>query len=319
MDARSRGAASATSKRTRLGATSKPAPLTHANRAGIVAMIIAMGCFLVNDTLVKIASERVPTTELIFVRGAFAFALVLTVAAATGALGHVREIARGWVAARAIFDALATMFFLVSLFHLPINSATAINMTSPLIITALAAVFLGERAGASVWIATLAGFAGVLLVVQPRTAGLDAYALVCLLATVLLSVRDLMTRRVHRGVPSILISLSNTVIVTLLAAALSPLEEWRPIGALEVGMLAVAAVFLSAAYFLIVVGTRRGELSVVAPFRYAGLLFAAIAGYAVWGDVPNTMAWLGMLLLVGSGVYVLRASRRASAADPARD
>ena len=87
-----------------------------------------------------------------------------------------------------------------------------------------------------------------------------------------------------------------------------------PFGAFEFGLLAVAAVFLSTAYYLIVVSTRRGDLSLVAPFRYTALLFATIAGFVVWGDTPNALGWCGIALVVASGIYVLRASRRARAA-----
>ena len=130
----------------------------------------------------------------------------------------------------------------------------------------------------------------------------------------LLAVRDLVTRRVHAGVPSILITLSNTVAVTLLAGALSLFEGWRAFSAFEVGLLAVAAVFLSTAYYLIVVSTRRGDLSLIAPFRYTALLFATVAGFVVWGDMPNALAWGGIALVIASGIYVLRVSRRARAA-----
>ena len=286
----------------------------HANRIGILAMVGAMGCFIVNDSLVKYASQTMPATQLIFVRGVMASLLVLAVAHATGATRKVREIARGWVAVRAVVDAMATMLFLASLFHLPLANATAINMASPLIITVLAAMFLGERLGASRWIAIIVGFAGVLLIIQPRTDGFDGYALVCLLSTVLLSVRDVVTRRVHSAVPSILITLSNTIAVTLFAALLSIFETWRAFSAYEVGYLAVVAVFLATAYYLLVVSTRHADLSLIAPFRYTALLFATVAGFVVWGDTPNALAWGGIALVVGSGIYVLRVSRRARAA-----
>ena len=133
------------------------------------------------------------------------------------------------------------------------------------------------------------------------------------LSTVLLSVRDLVTRRVHAGVPSILVTLSNTIAVTLLAGALSAFEGWRAFSVFEVGYLAVVAVFLSTAYYLIVVSTRHGDLSLIAPFRYTALLFATIAGFVIWGDTPNALAWGGIALVIASGIYVLRVSRRARA------
>jgi len=282
-------------------------------------MIGAMACFIVNDALVKYASQTMPAAQLIFVRGIMASVLVLAVARAMGATSRIREIARGWVATRAVVDAVASILYLVSLFHLPISSATAINMTSPLIITILAALLLGERVGAAPWLATGGGFVGVLMIIQPQAEGFNLYALVCLAGTALLSVRDLITRWVHAGIPSILITLSNTVAVTLLAGAISVLEGWGPVGAVDVALLALAAVFLAAAYFLIVSSTRRGDLSLVAPFRYTGLLFATIVGFVVWGDTPNALAWCGIALLIISGIYVLRASRRARTASPELD
>jgi len=190
---------------------------------------------------------------------------------------------------------------------------------SPLFITVLAAVFLGERLGPLRWAAIGVGFLGVLLIIQPRAEGFNVYALVCLSSTVLLSVRDLLIRRVHAGMPSILITLSTTVAVMLLAGALSFIEGWRPFNAFELGLLAVAAVFLATAYYLIVISTRRGDLSLTAPFRYTALLFATIGGFAVWGDTPNALAWCGIALVIASGIYVLRASRRARAAPVTPD
>ena len=282
-------------------------------------MIGAMACFIVNDALVKYASQTMPAAQLIFVRGVMASVLVLAVAQATGATRRIREIARGWVAVRAVVDAIATMLFLVSLFHLPLANATAINMASPLIITVLAAVFLGERLGASRWMAVGIGFLGVLLIIQPQAEGFNDYALVCLLSTVLLSVRDIVTRRVHAGVPSILVTLSNTVAVTLLAGGLSLFEGWRAFTAFEMGLLAVVAVFLSTAYYLIVISTRRGDLSLIAPFRYTAILFATVAGFVIWGDTPNALAWCGIALVIASGIYVLRVSRRARTAPVTAD
>jgi drug/metabolite transporter (DMT)-like permease len=124
-----------------------------------------------------------------------------------------------------------------------------------------------------------------------------------------------MTRTIHRGIPSILITLSTAVAVTLLSGALCLFSEWRPFAITQLGMLAAASIFLSGGYFLLTVAMRGGEMSLIAPFRYAGLLFALVLGYAVWGDVPNTLAWTGIALLVAAGLYVLH-GERAKAARP---
>jgi drug/metabolite transporter (DMT)-like permease len=303
----------------RAAAAADNAAHDHANRAGILTMIGAMACFIANDSLVKYASQTMSTAQLIFVRGVMASTLVLGVARAMGATGRIREIARGWVATRAVVDAAASVLFIVSLFHLPIGAATAINMTSPLIITVLAALIVGERVGLPSWLATGVGFVGVLLIIQPRSEAFNGYAIVCFIATILLSIRDLVTRRVHAAIPSILVTLSTTVAVTVLAGAVVLIQGWNPLVALDLVLLAVAAVFLAGGYYLLINSTRKGNISLVAPFRYTGLLFATAIGYVVWGDVPNALAWFGIVLLVGSGIYVLRASRRARAVAPTPD
>ncbi|HSC98960.1 MAG TPA: DMT family transporter [Casimicrobiaceae bacterium] len=297
-------------------AAADDATRAHANRVGILPMVAAMACFIINDTLVKYVSQTAPAAELIFIRSAMASLMVLTVVVATSAKTQLREIGRGWVLVRAGLDAIATFLYLVSLFHLPIATATSIYSTLPLLITMLAALVIGERVRAALWVATAVGFAGVLLIVQPRSTGLDFYAGVCFAATAIVALRDIVTRRVHHSVPSIVVTLSTTLMVTVLAGVLSLVEGWRTIAVRDLGMLAIAATSLACAYVLIVRSTRRGDLSVVAPFRYSALVFAVIVGFVVWGDVPNALAWCGIALLVGSGIYVLRTSRMASTASP---
>jgi drug/metabolite transporter (DMT)-like permease len=95
-----------------------------------------------------------------------------------------------------------------------------------------------------------------------------------------------------------------------MAAVLTALQGWQTPTARQLLLLAAAAVFLSAGYYLVITGMRAGEMSVIAPFRYTGLLFALVLGWAVWGDVPNALAWAGIAMLVGAGLYVVRSAGR---------
>lgn len=291
-----------------------------ANRRGIVCMVGAMGCFVSNDALVKFASQSMPSAQLIFVRGFMSVLLVLAVAHALGATSRLREATRGWVAGRALVDATATMLYLGSLFHLPIGNATAINLAAPLFMTMFAALFMAERVRGARWLAVGFGFLGVLLVIQPRAQGFNSWALVCLLGTLFHAARDLMTRRIHAGIPSILITLATAVAVTVVSGVGSLLQGWQPFGLFELGLLALASVFLTGGYYFIISSMRYGEMTLVAPFRYSGLLFALVLGFGVWGEVPNTLAWFGIALLIASGLYVLVSEKRvlpvAAAAPP---
>ena len=103
-----------------------------------------------------------------------------------------------------------------------------------------------------------------------------------------------------------LVTLSTAIAVTLFAGVWGLFQEWKPVEPVQLGLLAAASVLLSAAYFLLIVAMRAGEMSVIAPFRYSGLLFALLLGYSVWGHVPNASAWAGIALLLGAGLWVMR-------------
>jgi drug/metabolite transporter (DMT)-like permease len=290
-----------------------------ANRRGIIAMTGAMASFVVNDALVKYVSQSLPGAQLIFIRGLFATILLLGIAWAMGLLrgpgARVREVLHRPVLVRSALDAAATLVYLTALFHLPLANATAINMATPLFIALLAVLWMGERIGLVRWLAIVAGFVGVLFIVQPKADGFNGYALLCLLGTLLHAARDLYTRKIHVDMPSILITVGTAVSVTLLAGLISLIEGWRACSVMQLGLLAAASVFLSGGYFLLIRAMRAGEISLIAPFRYTGLLIALGIGFVVWNEVPNAIAWGGIALLVGAGLYMLLAERSRPRAD----
>lgn len=294
---------------------SAPEALRAANRRGVLAMAAGMASFVSNDALVKFVSQSLPAAQLIFVRGVFATALIFAIAHAIGATSQLRSLLDRKVLLRAGLDAFATMTYLTSLFHLPIGNATAINMATPLFITLFAVLAFHEKVGPGRWMAIATGFVGVLLVVQPSGAAFNAYALLCLGGTLLHAGRDLATRTIDRRIPSILITLSTAAAVTLLSAVFGLFEDWQPVTWQQFALLAAASAFLSGGYFLLTVAMRAGEMSVIAPFRYAGLLYALALGFVVWGDVPNGVAWAGIALLVAAGLYVLHSERSRPKAE----
>jgi len=269
----------------------------------------AMGCFVVNDALTKYVSQSVPSAQLIFLRGTMTVAMVLLLARQQGATRRLRDALHPPVLWRSMADACGTVMYLFSLFHLPLGNATAINLAAPLFMTAFAVLFLRERASAVRWACLVLGFAGVLCVVQPAGDGFNAWALLCLAGTLLHALRDLLTRRLDPAIPSLLIALSTALALTLLAGLLSLLEGWQPIAWRDLGLLALAAGFLVAAYLLLIRCLRLGEISLTAPFRYSALLYAVLLGYLVWGDVPNGWAWAGIALLVASGLAMVHSER----------
>ena len=287
------------------------------NRAGIIDLSFAMALFIANDALVKLVSESLPGLQLIFIRGLFASLLMLALGAATGAFKPdaihgqwpARHLLQPKVLIRATLDASASLIYLTAMFHMPLANATAINMATPLFITLIAITLFKERVRPAQWLAMGVGFAGVLLIVQPAASGFNAWALMCLAGTVLHAGRDVMTRVIPVQIPALLITLSTVLSVTFFSGMLIVFQGWQAPQPRQLALLAAAGVLLSGGYFLLTRATRQGQMSVVAPFRYSGLLFALLLGWLVWGDVPNAMAFCGIGLLVGAGLYMLRAKK----------
>jgi len=238
---------------------------------------------------------------------------------ATGAWRHWRGIFDRKVMVRNSIDCAGTFLYQLGLKHLPLANITAINLAVPLVLTVLAVFVLRETVGWRRWTAIMVGFAGVLMVVQPAAAGFNWFALVALFATSLHASRDLITRRIDRAIPTLLVTLRNAVIITLTAGAFEVAQGWQPVPLDQLLYLLLASALLSGGYWLVIECMRHGELSVVAPFRYVAIVWALLLGYLVWGDIPNLLAMAGIVLLVGSGLYILHRERlraRKFAAEP---
>jgi len=282
-------------------------------RRGILAMCLSMATFLVNDTLVKLVSERLPMDQIVLLRGLFASAVILVwlAVAEPWVLRFVRRpgmIRVGW---RAAIDAASTFTFLWALFNMPLANVSAINLSGPLMITVLAVLFLGERVHWRRWSAIGAGLLGVLMIIQPSSEAFSWFSVLALVATLFGAVRDVMTRRIAQEIPSILVTLATAVAVALVAGISVSVRDWTPIATSDLLLLAVASLFLIGGYHFVIVAMRVAEASVVAPFRYTSILWALLLGYVVWGDVPNFLALVGIAVLVASGLYLLHRERVA--------
>jgi drug/metabolite transporter (DMT)-like permease len=277
-----------------------------ANRRGILAMLAAMLCFLSNDTLLKLASASLQPGEIMAVRGAFATMMALGIVAATGGLRHVKKLGSPFVLLRAGLESCVAFLFITSLAQLPIANITAITQSTPILMT-LAMVMLGlERVRWRRWTAILTGFAGVLVIVRPGIEGFNVYALVAVAAAVLVAARDIVTRFVPGEVPSTVVTLSTTSAVGLAGFVAGLGESWHWLAPREFVFILGAAVLVTLGNLAVIVAFRGTDVSVVGPFRYSVILWAILSGFAVWGELPDPIAFVGIALIVGSGVYTAR-------------
>jgi drug/metabolite transporter (DMT)-like permease len=284
------------------GLTAAEAP--GSNARGIAAMVIAMACFVSSDTLIKIVGRDMPVGEIIFVRGLFSVLLILPLAMLTGALRNVRAAMTPTVALRAGSEVGATVFFFSGLVLMPFADAAAIGQFAPLAVTAGAALFLREPVGWRRWLATAVGLAGVLLIIRPGSGAFNPGAILLVFCVLCVATRDLVTRVMGSGIPILLLILVSSVATTLIGPFGLLYETWIRPTPLMIGSLILSAFGVSAGYYGSVVAMRSGEISVVAPFRYASMLFALMWGYVIFGEIPDPLTWLGIAIVVGAGVYM---------------
>ena len=290
------------------------------NLRGIVAISACNLLFLINDTQVKLAGEDLPLTELLFIRGLFASVILVPIVITSGSYQAVRLVWHRWMFFRMVAEICATFLFLYALLHIPIANINAILQVVPLMVTAVAAVFLKERVGWRRWLAIAVGFLGVLVVIRPGLEGFDAFSLVALASMVFVTLRDITTRFMPRGLPALLVALVTAVSVggAGLVLGLVAGEPWVVPSGRSLALIASASVFLAGGYVTAVEFMRHGDISVVAPFRYSVIVWAIIVGYIVWGEVPDAAMLIGTAIIIATGVYTFHRERRLAraAAEP---
>lgn len=283
-------------------------------------MAISMAAFTINDTIVKVASTEMNMGQVMLIRGAFATVMIALLAWHQGALSNPWLALNPMVILRGIGEMGATVLFLIALAHLPIANVSAVLQALPLAVTMGAALVFGETVGWRRWLAITIGFVGVLVVVRPGFEGFSVYALSALACVVFCAVRDLATKRLPDHIPSLFVSTTTAIIVTVCGLVLvGPMGGWTPMEAASVLRLAGASVLLLFGYNFIIMAMRTGEISFIAPFRYTALLWAIALGYLVFADVPDLPMIIGSGLIVGSGLYALYRERIVGRTRPAAE
>ena len=288
-----------------------PAPTQHSdaaeNRRGIVAMVVSMATFTLNDAFMKSVTQSLPLMQSIAIRGGLTIiALVILGRIIGGLTFRLPRRDRVMLAWRTVGEVGATFTFLTALMHMPLANLAAIMQAMPLAVTLAAAVFLAEPVGWRRMSAIAVGFAGVLFIVKPGTGGFDVWSLVALSSVAFVVLRDLSTRQFSAGLPTVLVALSAAVSVTAMGLLGMIINGgWVPVTGAELGKIAIASSALVLGYVCSVRAMRHGEVALIAPFRYTALLWAILFGWIGFRTLPDYWTWVGAALVVASGLFAL--------------
>lgn len=279
-----------------------------------IACMLAGGLLLtINDAIQKLMTADFPTGELLAMRAVFMLPPIAFLVWRAGGWWSLKIRNYRGQALRAILVCLSSFLFVGALSLMPLADAIAITFAGPLFVTALAPLLLREHVGWRRWAAVLAGFSGVIVMVNPTgTAALQWVALLPLGVALCGAIRDITTRHMHATETTVGILFYSTCTVMIIGFSTAPFA-WEPISATQCAIFAINGLILGAAYFLLVEALRLAQASVVAPYKYATLIWAVLIGALIWGDMPAPRMYFGAALVVGSSLYILyRELRRAN-------
>ena len=280
------------------------------NVFGAIFMAIGMLSFTFNDALMKFLFQTISVEQGMFMRGLVSVPLLAVIAYFRKSL-FIRIDWRNWrvILTRAFAELASTMLFLNALAQMPLANVSAILQSLPLTVTMFAAMFFGEAVGWRRWSAILVGFTGVLIIIRPGSDGFNEYAVLALIAVGFITLRDAITRRLDRSVPSLFVAFVSAIPVFLFGGAMTVTTGWTPVSWSMGIIVTVAAISISCGYLFAVMAMRSGDVSFVAPFRYTGMIWAILFGFLLFGNLPDQMTILGTCIVIGMGVYAFHRER----------
>ncbi|MEM0947763.1 MAG: DMT family transporter [Pseudomonadota bacterium] len=316
---------------------SEPSPEQRYNAfVSITCILGGAVCFSVGDmTMKRISETSVPLHEAVVIRSAIALVLTLlflrqglTVRAAFRTNRLRQHILRGFAVL------LSNLTFFAALAALPIGDATAVFFVAPMLVTVMAAVFVGDQVGPVRWAALTFGFFGVLLVVQPGSPDFQWVLILPVLSALAYAAMQTYTRTM--GVQESAVSLALYIQASFLVGSLSValllghgrfqglggpaadflLRPWVVPSVSELGLIGITGVTITAGAYLLSQAYRLSPASLVAPFEYGNLVLAVFWGVLIWGDYPDRLAGVGILLIISSGVVVAFREARAGRKRP---
>ena len=276
------------------------------NLRGALIMMACMSAFVLNDAFVRLAGNSLPLAQILFLRGVLTTLILLTFAIYLGTF-EVRVIKKDkWkIFFRSVAEALTAYFFLTAVLNMPFANVTALLQILPMTVTLAAALVFKEKVGVIRIILIIIGFLGVMLIINPSSDGFNLYSGYALIAVILITMRDLITRKLSVEVPTLLPTVSASFGVLLFSIILLAKTPMQPLNIQNSFFIILAAFFIIFGYYTAVLVMRVGDISFVSPFRYSAIIFALIIGSIFFKEWPNLSSFIGICIVTVAGGLLL--------------
>jgi len=274
-----------------------------------IALILASTVFLgASDVAAKYLSATLPSIEIAWIRF-LVFALIMSPAMLSGSRLYALDTRRpGLQVMRGVALLASSLFFISGLRFLPIAEASATGFVSPLFVTALSIVFLGESVGIRRWIATAVGLIGVLVILRPGTSAFHPAAFFPIVSALAWAGTLIMTRMMSGREHALTTMTYSSIVGVCVLCALVPFV-WVTPSWHDIAFGIFIGVASTAGQWIVVLAFRYADASVLAPFSYTQLLWVSILGFIIFGELPDIWTVTGAAFIVGSGLYTAHRER----------
>ena len=280
-----------------------------ATTRGALWVTAAMMFFSVQPVMVRYLSDTIPATEQVFFRGVVTVVLFLPWMLRKGSQG-LRTRRLGLIGVRSAFIGLGVVSFFYAVGLMPLAQVVALHFTLPLFGMVAAMIYLRERPPAHRWIATVIGFAGTLVILRPGFVPVDLVAMMVLFSALCYALGSVVTKELVRTeAPDLVVFYMN--IFSVLFFAIPAWLYWVPPTYEDWILLTVLGAITLFAHICYTRGVAVAEVSYLFAFEFLRLPIAALAGLALFAEVPDIWTVIGAAVIFGATYYATWRERRA--------
>ena len=205
---------------------------------------------------------------------------------------------------RTFMDMFGAVFIVSAISLIPLSTVSSILQVAPLLVTLGSALIFKENVGWRRWTAVFTGFIGVILILKPGLNGFQLSTLLAMVGVVFLALRDLATRRIGENVPSMTVSIYAFTATIIGGVIVLPFNgDFIILNGSQLLLVLASSLVACFAYLTLVLATRAGDISIIAPFRYTRLIFALALAVFILNERPDALTLIGAFMIIASGCY----------------
>lgn len=292
---------------------------------GILCLLAGIAIFSVQDLILKLLSGDYPLHQAMVIRSLTAMPFLLWIVHAfDGSLATIATPGWGKMLARGLLNFVAYTAYYLGLAALPMAETVALFFTGPLFITLSAALILREKVPPAAALAVAAGFAGVLLIVRPGAEGLSWTVALPILGAAGYALSMISARSLGRTESAAAMAFWSNACFLICALVLSAIwgggayegtsdpamafltRGWMMPSLWDLGLMAACGGIAAIGLTLLTQAYRAAPSSTVAPFEYSFMFWGVLWGWIFWQEMPDAIAWVGIAVIIGAGLYVIR-------------